>query len=239
MKWRNVDMVKDLIEIVKSFLEIILKGSEVNAKFLGKGQIQIPIEILAVDRSPLSETEIKSLKTLKWVSKLAGVLLVLIATWTSWQLSFISHIIIYIIGALITIGCAFASVAFFSMEPNNIRAPRATLLGKANCYDDFFDAILTSLAFEGWESTDWSKETGCIKVQKSEDYFSSPYEMNLQISQMLDNSYKLNIESINSDKKKRPAEIYANSRNVYKFLTRVQALARNSFKEKTPAKELS
>jgi hypothetical protein len=39
MKWRSMDMVKDLAEIVKSFLEIILKGSEVNAKFLGKGQI--------------------------------------------------------------------------------------------------------------------------------------------------------------------------------------------------------
>ncbi len=233
-------MVKDLVEIVKSFLEIMLKGSEVNAKFLGKGQI--PIEILTVDRSPLSETEIKSLKALKKASKLTGLLFILmpIFLWTSWQLSFISHSIINIIGALTTTTWStFASAAFFSMKPNNIRAPRATLLGKANCYDDFFNAILTSLAFEGWESTDWSKETGCIKVQKSEGYFSSPYEMNLQISKVSDNSYRLNIEGIKSDKKKRLGDIQANSSNVYNFIIRVQALARNSFKEKTPAKELS
>jgi hypothetical protein len=233
-------MVKDLAEIVKIFLEIILKGSEVKAKFLGKGQI--PIEICTVDRSPLSEAEIKSLKTLKKVSKLTGLLFVLIPIflWISWQLSFISYSIINIIGALnTTIWSAFASTALFSMESNNIKAPRAALLGKANCYDEFFNAILASLAFEGWESTDWSKETGYIKVQKSEGYFSSPYVMNLQISKVSDNSYRLNIEGIRSDKKKKLADIYANSSNVYNLIIRVQALVRNSFKEKTPAKELS
>jgi hypothetical protein len=238
MKWRNVDMVKDLAEIVKSFLEIILKGSEVNAKFLGKGQI--PVEILSVERPSLSDSDIKSLKALKRLAMLAGLLTGLIIPFCILVPFLPVYYRIGVIGGtIITIPfCIISSVAFFSMEPNNIRAPRATLLGKANCYDDFFNAILTSLAFEGGESTDWSKKTGCIKVQRSEHYFSSPHEMILQVSALPDNSYKLDIEGLNP-KNMQKNDIYVNSQNIYKFLTRVQALARNSFKEKTPAKELA
>lgn len=229
-----------MLGMLKDFLEIILKGSEVTTKFLEKGQI--PVEILAIDRAPLNDTEVKSLKTLKKVAKLTGLLYASIPVflWVAWQVSFISHSNINIIGALtITILSIFTSSVFLSVKPNNIRAPRATLLGQTNCYDKFFNSVLTALAFEGWASTDWSKEDGYIKVQKSEGYFSSPYEMNLQISKVLDNSYKLDIEGIKADKKKGLGDIYANSRNVYKFLTRVQALARNSFKEKSLVKELS
>jgi hypothetical protein len=238
MKWRNADMVKDFAEIVKSFLEIILKGFEVNAKFLGKGQI--PIEILAVERSSLSDTDIQSLKILKSSIRATGILVPLIVSIISISFIFLDPSI-SIIARLLIFGLILFTIpisALFFMKPDNIRAPKAALLGRASCYDDFFNAILTSLASEGWESTDWSKKTGCIKVCRSEHYFSSVYEMNLQVSALPDNSYKLDIEGLNP-KTRKTSDIYSNSKNVYKFLTRFQALSISSFKEKTSGKELS
>jgi hypothetical protein len=238
-----MDMVKDLAEIVKSFLEIILKGSEVNAKFLENGQtsVKTPINIFTIRPSLTDDVNKRIRKLHRSIiasRKFSIALAVLLTLATSIFMD--SNILMklgIIIPGLLTLSIPIGLL--FSMSTDNVESPRATLICSADCYSDFFRVILASLDCAGWKIANLSREDGRIQVSRGNSYLSSPYRMELQLSELSDNSYRLCVEGFNSGKNEHTADIYMNQKNVWKFLAKVQDFSSNSPNEKFSREELS